>query len=264
MLQGDHEWRLPPLTCELSSGAVHVWIADLIHVAPSYTLQESILSAEERERAARFRFERERWWYVATHVVLRLLLSQYVGQAPECLTFRTGRYGKPALVLDADQLSRTLPLQFNLSHSHGMVVYAIARGREVGVDIERIEESLDWERIAARVLSKREQEALQSLPERDRDRAFYTCWTRKEALVKAAGYGLQMPLDSFDVSLGPSEPARLFDVRTTPDMPMEAACWCLRELPPIPGYSATLAIEGHNRALACWRWNEEQIWRVRS
>jgi 4'-phosphopantetheinyl transferase len=256
-------WQLPPVIFELSSTDVHVWLAELRQVMASSALLVSILSAEERERAARFRFEHDHRQYVAAHVVLRLLLSQYMGQAPESIVFGHGRYGKPALALNPTHLPHPGPLHFNLSHSHGMILYAVALGREVGVDIEYIGKLLDRESVAAVAFSKSEQEALVSWPEPDRDKAFYTFWTRKEALIKAKGYGLHMSPDLSDVSLRPGKPVQLLDVRDAHGSPKNATPWSLCELPDIPGYSAALAFEGHSCALACWRWNDEQMRRLR-
>jgi 4'-phosphopantetheinyl transferase len=262
MLHRDPEWTLPPQVYRLSPDLVHVWLADLQDAAAYCSLRASILSSDEQGRAGRFRFERDRRWYIAAHVVLRLVLSRYLKQAPERLTFCCGRYGKPSIAASSRPLTPTSPLRFNLSYSGGMAVYAVALESEVGVDIERMRTLREREHLAATVFSKREQEAMLSLPERDRDRAFYTCWSRKEALIKAAGYGLHMPLDHFDVSLEPGEPARLRDIQSLPEMPMDAARWSLCDLPNIPGYSGALAIERRNFTLICWSWNQKQPQRV--
>jgi len=263
MFHQDPRWQLPPITFELSSTAVHVWLADLRQVMASFALLVSILSAEEREHAARFRFERDHRQYVAAHAVLRLLLSQYLGQAPESIAFGRGRYGKPALAPNSAHLAHAGPLRFNLSHSHDMILYAVALGREVGVDIEYMGKVLDRESVAAVAFSKREQEAILSWPEPDRDKTFYTFWTRKEALIKAKGYGLHMPPDRSDVSRRPGKPTRLLDVQDASGLLKDTTSWSLRELPDIPGYSAALAFEGQSCALGCWRWIGEPMRRAR-
>ena len=144
-----------------------------------------------------------------------------------------------------------------------MILYAVALEREVGVDIEYMGKLLDREALAAVAFSKSEQEALHSWPEAERDRAFYAFWTRKEALIKTIGYGLHLPPDFSDVSLRPGKPARLLDVPGAPGLPKDATAWSLRELPAIPEYSAALAFEGCDCALACWHWSGEHLRRWR-
>lgn len=256
MLDTIDEWQSSPQTCELTPDSVHVWLADLEHVASSCEPLASILDRHERERAANFHLEHDRQQYVSTHVVLRLLLGRYLGLAPERVAFSSGQYGKPGLDIPSDSGSFTPSLRFNLSHAYGIAVYVVALGREVGVDVERISGLPDWERIASTVFSPREQEALRSLPAHERQRAFYVCWARKEALVKATGYGLHMPLDQFDVSLGPGEPARLLDVRGGSTALMDVTHWDLRDVLPIPSYAAALAIEGHNCQVAYRHWSQ--------
>jgi 4'-phosphopantetheinyl transferase len=147
------------------------------------------------------------------------------------------------------QAARTL--RFNLAHCQGLALYAIAWGREVGVDLEYIRENLADQRIAERFFSPAEVETLRSLPEGVQREAFFHCWTRKEAFVKARGEGLSFPLDQFDVSLAPGEPAAL--LRTLGD-PEEAARWSLRELFPGPGFVAAVAAAGHSWRLSAWQW----------
>lgn len=241
--------------CKLLPDAVHVWLADLERVAPYCRPLAPILDRHERDRAATFHFEHDRQDYVSAHVVLRLLLGTYVGLAPEHVALRSGQYGKPTIAIPSSSGSFAASLHFNLSHSHGMAVYVVALGREVGVDVERISVLPDWERLASTVFSPRELEALRSLPEHERQSAFYVCWTRKEALIKATGHGLHVPLDQFDVSLGPGEPARLLGVRAVPSAMTDLTRWDLRDVPPIPGYAAALAIEWRNCKTAYWSWS---------
>ena len=142
-------------------------------------------------------------------------------------------------------------IRFNLSHSHGKALYAISRGREVGVDLEFIRCDLEAEQIAERFFSHSEIETLRALPPSLRKYAFFLCWTRKEAYIKARGEGLSMSLDQFDVSLTPGKPAAL--LRTNPDSD-EALRWSLRDLKPASGYAAALAIRGSDFTLSCWQW----------
>ncbi|MGA3164144.1 MAG: 4'-phosphopantetheinyl transferase superfamily protein [Verrucomicrobiota bacterium] len=138
-----------------------------------------------------------------------------------------------------------------MSHSHGIALYAVTRGREVGIDLERIRSNLAVAEIAERFFSRREAAMLRTLSTEEQREAFFRCWTRKEAYLKARGEGLSLSLDQIDVSLAPGEP----DVvpGTQPDS-SEASRWSLQELTPAPGYVAALAVEGHGWCLACWQW----------
>src|SRR3954447_5184073 len=159
------------------------------------------LSADERDRARRFRLERDRRRYVARRGRLRELLSDYLGLAPPRVRLRTGPFGKPRVAEGEPR--------FSLSHSHGIALYAIARGLEVGCDIERRDGRLAEQEGADRFFAPPEADALRSLPPHQHAEGFFNCWTRKEAYVKARGLGLSLPLASFAVSLAPSEPAAL-------------------------------------------------------
>jgi 4'-phosphopantetheinyl transferase len=163
------------------------------------------------------------------------------------LRFCKNDYGKPALDLDMPQ---DRILNFNLSHSNEQVLLAFTTVRQIGVDIEYMRPDLDYQSLAEHYFSPLENQLLQGLPTSARLEAFYQCWTRKEAYIKARGKGLSIPLDSFDVSLQSDEPARLLNSR---EDPQEAARWRLCALHPDPNYAATLAVEGHGWHLRCWQ-----------
>jgi len=195
------------------------------------------LSEDERERAARFRMDAHRDAFVAGRGVQREILSRYLGIAPRELRFRYSPHGKPEL----DGAAAASGLRFNVSNSGEMALYAIAAGRELGVDLEQLKPMPDGISIARRFFSAPENEVFAALAEDARDLAFFHCWTRKEAYIKAVGEGLSMPLDCFDVAFAPGEPARL--LRTRGD-PAEAARWTLIELHPGPGYVGALIAAG--------------------
>jgi 4'-phosphopantetheinyl transferase len=132
-----------------------------------------------------------------------------------------------------------------------VALYAVARGREVGIDLEFIRRDLEVEQIAERFFSRRETATLRALPTDLRKYAFFLCWTRKEAYIKARGEGLSLPLDQFDVSLIPGEPAALLSAQPDSD---EALRWSLQELTLASGYVAALAVEGRGWSLSCWQW----------
>lgn len=143
-------------------------------------------------------------------------------------------------------------IQFNLAHSHELTIYAFSRYGEIGVDLEYISPIPDVKQIAVRFFSPRENAWFQVLPESHVAEAFFNCWTRKEAIIKAIGDGLTLPLDQFDVSLVPGEPARLLVVQGDSE---EAGRWWLKALKPAPGYTGALAIQGHGLDVRYWQWS---------
>jgi 4'-phosphopantetheinyl transferase len=226
-----------------------VWSASLEPPALLDAHLAGYLSPDERGRADRFVFPRDRDRFIAGRAFLRLLLAQYLGAEPRGLRFRYGSNGKPGLADEGGDL------QFNLAHSGPLAVCALARGRELGVDLEQIRPIRDAEGVARSVFSPREMARFESLPETARQRAFYEAWTRKEAFLKALGDGLARPLDSFDVTFGPSEPPRLLQTLGDPD---EARRFSLHALELEAGYVGAIAIPGDGWHLrhARWRWVE--------
>jgi 4'-phosphopantetheinyl transferase len=240
-------WPAPPETPALGRNEVHVWRATL-HQNPSQ-IQSFLhnLAADEQARADRFCFKRDREHFIVARGVLRAILGGYMNRAPECLSFCYNSHRKPALTGESDGDA----IRFNVSHSDGVALYVVTRGREVGIDLERIRFDLAVAEIAERFFSQQEVAMLRTLPTEVQRQAFFRCWTRKEAYIKARGEGLSLPLDQFDVSLAPGEPAAILGSQLDPS---EASRWCLQELTPAPGYVAALAVEGHDWCLTCWQW----------
>jgi len=233
---GDAEhWRTAPKDLSLAENIVHVWRAELAN--PSLEL----LSPDERERAAQFHFDKDRNRYVGARAILRQLAGRYENVSPTELRFTYNAFGKPAL--DASSL------RFNTSHSANFALFAFTRTRNIGVDIERIRPDFATREIAARFFSETEVAALRALPEPAQSAAFFACWTRKEALIKAHGSGLSLSLRKFAVSV--DTPARL--LRTDFD-PEAVRQWTLHELFPGEGFVAALAVEGSPERIDCWRW----------
>ena len=228
----------PQAPLKLDGGTVHVWQARLDQFAGRQGQLLGLLSADEQERAERFHFANDRSHFIAARGLLRTLLGRYLDSPPQQLSFSYSPYGKPALTGEDDGRA----LRFNVSHSHGVALYAVAREREVGVDVEYVRHDMVGESIAERFFSAREVATLRSLPAEVQPEAFFNCWTRKEAFIKAIGEGLSFPLDQFEVSLDPGEPAALINIR---DDPQEASRWSLQSLPVDEGYVAALAVEGH-------------------
>lgn len=228
---------------------LHVWRASLNLARSSLARLRSTLTQDELERAGRYRSGVDRDRFTAARGLLRAILGRYLGLPPERLRFSYGPHGKPAL----EPNSGGDKIQFNVSHSCDLAFLAFARNRRVGVDLECIRSLPEASQLAERYFSAQERLAFHSLPEGARLSAFFRCWTRKEAFVKARGGGLALPLDGFDVSLAPGEPAKLLAVKEDPG---EASRWSLCELPAPPGHFAALAVEGYDWHLRCWRWRE--------
>lgn len=242
-------WRRPPSTQTLGRGEVHVWRADLKPRASELQNLWPALSTDERARAERFRFPKDRDRFVAARGLLRVILGCYLSFEPGQLRFCYGVHGKPALVPEfgGEELS------FNLSHSHELALYAVARSRRIGLDLEYLRADLIVDRIAERYFSQRENVMLRSLPASMRREAFFSFWTRKEACIKARGGSLGFLLEKVDGSLTHAETNAPLDVEGEP---RTAACFSLRELNPGPDYVAALAVEGHGWQLSCWQMTE--------
>ena len=199
-------------------------------------LQESYLrtlAEDERVRANRFHFEQHRRHFVVARGFLRVLLARYLDTTPPAVRFAYGPYGKPLLAGESS-------LRFNASHSGEWAVYAFVQDHEVGIDVEQIKEDFETEGIAERFFSAGEVETLNTLAAEERPAAFFRCWTRKEAYIKAIGSGLSHPLDSFDVTLAPGEPAALSRVEEL---------WSLFDLDVATNYAGALAVAGSGHRL---------------
>jgi 4'-phosphopantetheinyl transferase len=206
----------------------------------------ALLNPEESERAARFHFEKDRAHFIVARGVLRTLLGLYLGSRPAELGFAYSPFGKPSLARETG----VHPVRFNVSHSGALALYVFTRGREVGIDVEHARADFAGDDIATRFFSAREVAALRAVAPALRTEAFFNCWTRKEAYIKAIGEGLSHPLDTFAVTLAPGEPAALLHSADA----SESSRWTLRELNPAPGYAAALAVEGRGWKLRCYDW----------
>ena len=243
-------WR--PVTFPMREGGlriepreVHVWRAELRQAVHVIDGLRATLDTEELSRANRFVFERHRLRYVAAHGMLRQLLSAYVGIAPDRIELGQARYGKPYLLGDGARSA----LRFNLAHSSDLMLVAIGVRRELGVDLEFIGRRRDVAGIARHFFSPNEVTTLTALPADERLAAFYRCWTRKEAYIKACGRGLKMRLDDFDVSLEPGVSRGLLRSALATDEPER---WRFADLRAGPGFEAALAVEGHEWRLGTY------------
>ena len=200
------------------------------------------LSQEERTRANGFSLPHLKERYIAGRGMVRGIVARYLGCPPAEIEFAYTAYGKPFL---RDETKHGL--RFNLSHSENQALLAVTRGRAIGVDIEQIRPDFATDEIAKRFFSEREWQALRALPTVERTAAFFRCWTRKEAFIKAIGEGLSFPLDAFAVSLAPGEPAVLRWLRDQPDAVQR---WSFRDITALPGFLAALAVEGEMSRVA--------------
>ena len=242
----------------LGHDEVHVWRAALDLPPARLATLGALLSDDERDRAARFRFDRDRDRFVAARGLLRTLLGRYLGTEPGDIRFvyecRCGsprcrsEYRKPALAPGCGDW-----LRFSLSHADGLVLVALAGAREVGVDLEQIRGDQSWgelAELARAVFTPREIADLRALPARERHAAFFACWTRKEAYTKARGTGLSAPLDRFAVSVTSPEHGALVGALTDP----AGTSWSLYDLAPGGGYAGALAAAGTVARLRCRVW----------
>jgi len=195
-----------------------------------------LLSGEETARMLRFHFAHDQSAFAFARGMLRTLLGSYLGVGPELVSFQTSELGKPSLSGERAQSS----LHFNLSHTAGAVVVAVCLDREIGADVERVRQDFDVDDIAGKFFSPSEQKALRSFaPGQSRVDAFFRCWTRKEAWLKARGSGLSFPLTDFDVSMSAREGDVLLVTRPDPD---EARRWRILDEGAPPGYASAVAI----------------------
>jgi 4'-phosphopantetheinyl transferase len=229
----------------LPEDEVQLWRMDLHAVGADESRWQRVLSVDEAARASRFHFARDRQRYVAARALLRTILASYLETDPGSLRFSYSEKEKPSLGAEhADSNVR-----FNITHSGGIALLAFTRRREIGVDVEQVRHDFDPGAIATRYFSTHEQNQLADLPAEEKVDAFFRCWTRKEAYIKATGDGLSLPLSQFDVSLVPGEIDAL--LATRPDG-SEAASWLLREAPAGPGYVAALCVRGRDWMLNDW------------
>lgn len=245
MTQSANRWARAAQHPEIGPNEVHVWRAPLDQPTHVLARFRRILAADELARAVRYHSEKDGRHFIAGRGMLRTLLGRYLRRPPGQLRFKVNAYGKPALADGG-------PLSFNLSHSHGLALYAFTIAREVGIDIEHTRAEVDCQQLAAHFFSPLEVRTLLSLPVESQRQAFFNCWARKEAYIKARGEGLSRPLAGFDVSLAPGEPASLL---RSDEPEGGAARWSLRELGVPAGYAAAVVVEGGGWRLRCWQWS---------
>lgn len=234
-------------TQQLSRGRVDIWRVDLFLPERHIPRCRDLLCEEEKQRAERFYFAKDRNRFIAARSAMRTILALYLNAAPRDVTFIYSAKGKPELAAEWVESG----LRFNLSHSRGHALLAVTQHSAIGVDIESISQEIRTDEIADHYFSPGEINTLLAVPQNERLSAFFSCWTRKEAYIKAVGAGLSLALDSFDVAFGPGDVAALLRVDGDPE---ELSRWSMYALPPPPGYAAALVVEGKNHEL------RQQVW----
>jgi 4'-phosphopantetheinyl transferase len=237
-----------PTGC-LGKDEVHVWSAWLGADPLRLCDLETLLSKEERNRANQFYFVEDRNRFITGRGLLRTILSRYLKEKPEGLQFQNTYYGKPKL--DPTIHPRAALTRFNLAHSKQLVLFALANEREIGIDVEYVRNDVDVEALVTQFFARNEAAKLRSLPAFRRHEAFFRCWTRKEAYIKARGEGLSMPLDRFEVSFLPDEPVALLK---SADDANEVRRWSIKDIAVGPEYMAALAVEGHELKFKEFEW----------
>ena len=207
-----------------------------------------ILSTDELERAGRFRFERDQKRFIVARGILRKILGRYLEMNPHKLRFEYTSHGKPVLATNSGYDT----LRFNLSHSGAFALYAVTRGRNIGIDIERVRDDIDVEQIARRYFSQGEISSLERIHKNKRSGVFFQYWTRKEAFIKATGEGISFPMEQCDVSL---ISGRGLSPITLPGDNRESSYWYGQDLFPGRGYAAAIAVDGGDWDLSCWHYS---------
>ena len=230
----------------LADDEIHVWTVGIDGQVNGDAASVGILAPAERARASRFRSGMDAACFIQRRTALRKILGAYLGVAPQDVVFALNEFGKPSVA--APQTG--LDLSFNTSHSDGLALITVSRSIQIGVDLERLRK-VEGPAIAARFFAANEAASLAGLGADDQVEGFFNAWTRKEAIVKALGRGLFIPLDSFEVSLRPREPVAILRW----NIPGAAAEeWRICDLKPTAGYVGALAWNSRAMTYRCLRW----------
>jgi 4'-phosphopantetheinyl transferase len=237
--------ELRPFDVELIADEIHVWFGALDQPEPEYSRFMRTLSSDERTRAGRYHKQEDRNRFIARHGMLRMILGCYLGVQPGELRLHHGKHGKPEL---SGSFGKGTVL-FNLSHSKDVALFAFSRNHELGVDIERIRDIAEMETIVERFFSAREKSFIRALPLDKRRDAFFYCWTRKEAYIKATGEGFSRPLDTVDVA-----PVQGGETAAIEGMEKETSPWSIRTLGLAREHASALVVNSKNCTLRCFKW----------
>ena len=230
------QWRQTAAPVSLPLDRLDIWRLQLDATASIEVDEVTLLSADEVTRANRFRFQKDRRRFIVCRSALRRLLGEYLGIPSQEVSFEYSANGKPSLK------PRDNPhgLCFNVAHSDDQVLIAFGGEHQLGVDIEKMRGDVDTKSLAERFFSRREREELRALPEPSQVPAFFACWCRKEAFIKAIGDGLSFPLADFSVSVHPDGRPVLEEIRGSVDSGLR---WSLADLAVGNEYRAALAVD---------------------
>lgn len=242
-------WPLPPREFILAEDSIHLWCASLDQAFANLARFSSTLCPTEHERAERFRFDQHRQRFIARRGLLRILLGRYLDVEPSQLAFDYSPRGKPSV----SEIRGGKALHFNVSDSSGLALYAVTWRAPVGVDVERIKPFRDKDDIAARFFSGREKTVIGGLSEPQKSEAFFNCWSRKEAYLKATGEGISESLARVEVTVMPGEAPQLLRLAGDEKVATE---WTFYSLEPASGFVGAVAIRAKGLRLSCWRWPE--------
>jgi 4'-phosphopantetheinyl transferase len=233
------EAKLADCPFDLTGPVVHIW--PVVTQVPELVAKELefVLQPEEKCRADQFRLEHLRRSFIARRAALRVLLRHYLDVGATRIEFSYETRGKPKIAGNAT-------VRFNVSHSGGLALFAFADHSDVGIDVEQIRSLPDMQSIADCHFCSQEAAELLSLPPDQREHAFFLCWTRKEAYIKATGDGLSMPLNEFRMTLRPDEPAALLHLAHDANA---TKSWALHDLNLDSNYAAALAYQDTPRRL---------------
>ena len=251
-LEPSNAWHTPGEIPRVSTIQVHVWKVEL-NQPPGVvlTLRQS-LAPDELARAKRFRLDRDRRRFIVGRAALRDIVSRYLSTDPSHIRFIYGDRGKPRLDTGQSSCDTDSELCFNLSHSGELALVAIALGRQVGIDVEFLDPTVDRELLARGSFTPQEQAQLAALPEPLQLRAFFEGWTRKEAFLKVSGQGLSTPLVQIEVSLIPGEPPLL--LRAGSDR-TEPSRWFLHDIRVDNHHAAAVVVGGTECRFDYWQWS---------
>ena len=247
MTEQQKIWRQPADRMRLEKGAVHVWRCQLNQTGATVQQMFEDLSPEEKQKSDKFRFDTDRHKFIAARSILRKILGAYFGIRPSQVSFSYNDFGKPALALATKHDYR-----FSVSHSGAILLIAVTRGREVGIDVELISVQNAFMEIARKVFSRREIAILETMPSGLQTDAFFTIWTRKEAYLKALGKGFSDTSKYFTVSLFPD----VSEVLSVADECRKNRRWTVMTLPLSSEYKAAAAVEGTVGKLFFWQMSE--------
>ena len=228
------DWLKPTIDSYKLNNNAHIWL--IRYDQSDLLLEESkyILSDAEKQRASRFHFEIDRKRFSVTRGLLKKVLSKITSKPAQEIQFQFNKHGKPELIGSSKNI------YFSVTHSGNLGLIAISDLAPIGIDVEQFRKKMITEKIAKRFFSKLEVEAFLTLNENEKLQGFFNCWTRKEAFIKAVGKGLSIPLNTFDVTLKPNEPAQLLAVRYKNETSNE---WVLRDIKVDDGYASAVILK---------------------